>query len=714
MANFRRVVQLSLALALLLGAIGAPRPAVAAEGFAPVAENANFQLLADSATLAFKVVDKRSGYVWHSNLDEVGPDDKLNRTWTAFARSGISIDYLDRKAIGKRASLTNAPTQIAFRPADQGFEATVQFTDPAITVGVTVRLEAAGVSVEVPFASVKEENPDFKLGVLYVYPFLGATREDSIPGYMFIPDGAGSLIRFSATTKAKNMFYGRYYGADLGMLATLPYDPTIRRPYKLSIPVIGMVHGEKEHAFISIVEKGASYGEVQAHPAGVTTRFNFLSTVFIYNESYFQATNRSGAGVTALQSSTNAFDVKIHHRFLTGEESDYVGMARSYQQYLVEQGVLKPQITPGQDIGIRLEFLGGEKEKILFWDRSIPMTTVDQMADILADLDVKNPEVVYYAWPPKGASALAPTSLKLDASLGGAGQLPALAEALAARGGALHLYWDPQAALQGAAGYSPRNDLAIAITSDNLQGYNRNKINYYFTYDALKERYAALSRDVFGVPGVGLALDGLGSVLYSDFKRGHALNREGAIQSYQALLTENPGRVAFYAPNDYMFGLMSAYYDMPVNNSGYLYTTDAVPFLPIVLAGYVPVYGPALNFSSSMRDDLLRHVDCGIYPSYFLSYDVTAKILKTSSSWIYTSSYAQWGQEIAESYRWLNGLLGPVKGQVVVSRQTLGEGVVATTYGNGRQIIVNYNETRFAADGVVVDGKNAVIREVAP
>jgi len=67
--------------------------------FEIVAENADFQLFTDKTTLAFKVVDKRSGYVWHSNLDEVGEDDRLNRTWTAFARSGISIDYLDQKAI---------------------------------------------------------------------------------------------------------------------------------------------------------------------------------------------------------------------------------------------------------------------------------------------------------------------------------------------------------------------------------------------------------------------------------------------------------------------------------------------------------------------------------------------------------------------------------------------------------------------------------------
>jgi len=89
-------------------------------------------------------------------------------------------------------------------------------------------------------------------------------------------------------------------------------------------------------------------------------------------------------------------------------------------------------------------------------------------------------------------------------------------------------------------------------------------------------------------------------------------------------------------------------------------------------------------------------------------------MLMTGSEWIYTSSYEQWGQEIEQTYQWLNNLLRPVKGQAIVSRQVLGEGVVATTYSNGKQIIVNYGEKPFSAGDVVVNGRDAAIREVLP
>jgi hypothetical protein len=713
-ATAARLERPVLPLSLEAGAVAqAPERQTIPAAFVQVGENEGFQLYADPATLAFKVVDKRSGYVWHSNLDEVGEEDALNRTWTAFATSGISIDYVDQAAASERASITNAEHTIDFNRIDQGFQASLTFVAPSITLGVTVQLEPDGVRVEVPFDSLSEADPRFRMGLLHLYPFFGAARENTIPGYMFVPDGSGTLIALAAETKARNMFLGRYYGPDLGMLTSLPFDPTINRPYQISIPVLGMVHGEKEHAFISIVEKGASYGELRAHPAGVTTKFNFLYNAFIYNQSYFQATNRSGAGVTTLQPATNAFDVVVHYRFLTGDDSDYVGMALSYQDYLVEKGMLREQLDASNDIGIRLEFLGAEREKILFWHRSIPVTTLAQMSEILDQLEVSNPDVVYYGWQPGGANSMYPPSLAIDGILGTRGQLASIAEEVAANG-RFYLYVDPQAALQDVGGYSRRHDLAMSITNSNLAGANRFKGNYYLNMGALGERYRALRRDLSNHVQAGLAVDGLGSTLYSDFRNDKVVTRESAIQVYQELMSETGGDTAFYLPNDYMFPYMRAYYDMPVTDSGYLYTTQVVPFLQIALGGYVPMYGRALNFSPDLRADLLRHADFGVYPSYFLTHAPTSTILRTSSGWIFSSSYDQWGQIVEENYQWLNELLAPVKGERVVARQSLGSGVFATTYSNGQQIVVNYNTAPFTSGSLFVDARNAIIREVEP
>lgn len=674
------------------------------------AENDQFQLYVDSTTLAFKLLDKSSHYLWHSGIDETIEGDRLNASWRAFAQSGISIEYLDQKAINKRVSIANTNHTLEVTPIEGGVSAQVTFDDYGITIGVILQLEANGVRVEVPSATIQEGNPDFRLGRVYVYPFLGATRGGSVPGYMFVPDGIGSLIRFAESTKARNMLYARYYGPDLGILAVMPYDGYVVPPYPAFFPVFGMVHGEKENAFISVVEKGAAYGEVQAHPAGIITNFNFIYNAFIYNETYFQATNRSGAGVTTVQRQTNAFDIVLHYRFLTGEAADYVGMAHSYQRYLLDKGLLHRNDDSNPNIGIRLEFLGGDKEEVLFWDRFIPMTTIAQMREILDGLQLPNPEVIYYGWQPFGATTMPPTWLALEGGLGSLSDLNTLAGEITAEGGHFSLYLEPQVALWGESGYSPRNDLAMAITNVVLEGYSRH-YNHYFTFDALQERYTALSRDVAAQLDAGLALDSIGSTLYSDFRRGSPLNREAAIAAYQTLLDESPLRLGFYRPNDYLLGLAQAYYDMPLGDNGYIYTSEPAPFLPIVLAGYMPYYGPVLNFSSNRQEDLLRQVEYGIYPSYFLTYEATANMLNTRSSWIYTSSYAQWGDEIRQTYEWLNALLAPVRGQEIVAHVQLTAGVFATTYADGQQIIVNYNNQPFTLNGMTIEAKNALLLE---
>jgi hypothetical protein len=715
-----KILPLVLTCILLLtftvppAAASIPRPEGIPEAYDLTAENENFQLYVNPETLAFKVVDKRSGYTWHSSLDEKIEGDRLNKTWTAFAQSGFSIDYLDPKANTSRASITNAEHSIEVEAIENGLQAQVTFTEAAISVGIRLQLEETGVRVEVPFDAIREEG-EYRLELLYLYPWMGATRGDELPGYMFLPDGCGSLIRFAAETNAENMYYGRYYGADLGMLESLPYSPAVRRPYPVSLPVIGMVHREGQNAYLAVIEEGAAYAEIQAHPSGVITNFNFLYNTFIYNESYFQRTSRAGDGVTVIQPQTNRYDIVLHYRFLTGEDADYVGMARSYQEYLVGEGVLKGLAAGGgSDIGIRLEFLGAEQEKILFWNRSIPMTSVPQMEAILDALQISSPQVIYYGWQPGGASAMPPERVKLDGKLGSLSELEALAEAVAERGGTLNLYFDPLAALTSERNSISRYDLAMAITNTYTDGYLRGKRNYYFNLPAVEKRFLSLSQDVEKRLPAGLALDNIGNTLYSDFRRGQSLNRQETIAAYQALLTQSRVPLAFYAPNDYLFGYASAYYDIPLDSSGYTYTAEAVPFLQIALSGYIPYYGEALNFSADVRADLLRHAEYGAYPSFFVTYEETARILNTRSNWIYVSAYQQMKPEIEESYAWLNTLLSRVKGASIVEHEEIASDVFATTYSNGWQIIVNYRDRPVTVDGLTIPARDAIAREATP
>ncbi len=676
-----------------------------------VGENETFVLYANPETIAFKLVDKRSAYVWHSNLDEVTEEDDLNKKWTAFAQSGISIDYITKKATTSRLDITKDNPNISFNVLPNGFSAKVNYALYGLGYTVSVTLEDNGVHIEIPNETlVQSMSEEYRIDTIHVYPFFGATILDKVPGYFFIPDGSGALLRFQKETRANSMFYGRYYGNDLGMFSENTYYDSIIPAYDLSLPIYGMVHGIDQHAYTVIIDKGSAYGRLRLHPAGVTTQFNFLYNSFIYNEAYFQATNRSGAGVDAIQKKTNEFDVSMHYRFLDADQSNYVGMAKDYQSYLVDKGELTQSVQVDDHIGIRLEFLGGEKKKFLFWDIPLTMTTLAQMKEILADLKLNgvfNPEVIYYGWQPLGASKMIPTSFKLESKLGSVASLKSLISEVEADKGSFSLYVNPQVAYRNASGYSTRTDLAMSITNKNLLSNDRNKVNYLFNLKNITKRLEGLDQ-MKGLDSIEFALGTMGYTLYSDFKTSQFLNRENAITAYRDVWEKMNHRLSFYSPNDYALKYARNIYDVPVTNSGYVYASDTVPFLQIALSGKINMYSTALNFSSDILFERLRLVDFNVYPSFYLTHDATSKILDTSSNWIYSSAYAQWDDSIASTYMWMDHILSQVKGASILKRQIPQEGISVITYSNSKTIVVNYTSNDIFYEGHQVKAFDAI------
>jgi len=61
----------------------------------------------------------------------------------------------------------------------------------------------------------------------------------------------------------------------------------------------------------------------------------------------------------------------------------------------------------------------------------------------------------------------------------------------------------------------------------------------------------------------------------------------------------------------------------------------------------------------------------------------------------------------------MSALLAPVRGQPIVAHGRLSDGVFATTYANGSQIIVNYTDNPFTLGSTTVEPKSAALLERA-
>ena len=673
-------------------------------GFILAASNDYLELFVNQQSLAIKVRNLVTGYVWSSTLDEM-EDHQLNNTWRNFVNSAVAIDFVVGDGNVTRESLTLNDSDVQFQLIDAGFQANIQFGSSGIQLQLVVTIEEKDVVVVVPNESIYEP-ADVQLITLQLYPFLGAAKEDDVPGYMLIPDGSGALVRFESQAVVMDTpWRAMIYGFDRGITAGM--TTAVNNPFMVSMPVYGMVHGIGENAFLTIVESGDFYGEIVAHTPGLTTEFNWITTVFHYRQFYTQPTTRDanrGPTIQMLQAERNQFDIVMRHRILSDEAADYVGMALAYQARLVEQGVLTPIVEPAPMI--HLELLGAEMREGLLWNTVVPMTPVVEIPTMIARLQEQGMSemlVVYWGWVRGGVSNSYPQRSRFERNLGNRSDLKTTIDTLAEAGVPMYFHTNFSNAHRGVGRLFGGPRLAEQINS------RPHPWNYLVPQDAL----AQAPRDLTNFASYGierLALQNTATYVYSTHNNVGGASRSAnsaTVHELLNLLNENmTTQTAMYLPIAPFWQHTSSYFYTPMTTSGYLFATDTVPFLQIVLRGHINYYTPFMNFEANSRQTLLRAIDFGAYPAFMLTAEPSHLLADTPSRWLFTSEFDVWQHSVVETYQVITETLGLVRGQSIVAREMLAPGVAMTTYASGVAIIVNYTNQDFRFGNITINAED--------
>lgn len=177
------------------------------------------------------------------------------------------------------------------------------------------------------------------------------------------------------------------------------------------------------------------------------------------------------------------------------------------------------------------------------------------------------------------------------------------------------------------------------------------------------------------------------------------------------MFSNNKRIYSFYSPNQYLWKYTNQYLNIPMYSSKYMLETETVPFLQIVLKGYVDYFAPPSNFNANSVDEVLRMIDYGAYPSFYLTNEDPVKLIDTESNWLYTSQYLVWKNEIIKEYMIINKALKDVKNATLEDRKIITDGVVVNTYSNGISIIINYTDKTYNYNNVLMSAKDfAVVR----
>lgn len=689
-----------------------------------VAENDKLQLYLYEPTLSLLVRDKKTGAIMESTVRE--SDGTLNNTWESFIHSGLGFDILNG-VNEERSDLTAAGAEISVNYTDEGFSADINLTKYQIHLTLNVALTEDGFTAEIPNDSIVEDQADaatpVTIGSIYIYPFLGYTYSAERAGYMFVPDGNGSLIyledndgRFGSPQTLN--VWGDNAGVDESYVLSLFWDEyqTVNDGEPVMAPVFGMVHTDSQMAVLGIIESGAEDTKILAYPNGAITNYNWITPRFTMRRIYTQLLSKAATASVRLQESRHSqCDLKMRYAFLGGEDANYAGMAVRYREYLMnEQGLTARD--PG--FRIKLDFLGSDRENGIIGKKAVNMTTTDNIRDIYDDLAVSGVTditTVYKGWQNGGIWSVPITKYKADSSIGGTHDLTNLIKEADSKGIQFYLYQD---ALR--ANPDTVNTTFNIIKKLNESVYEEDtykEIYEYFNYqtpDKAVERLNA-SLDSYKKEGVNkLALTGITNHLFSYNYNRKLYNRTdtlGVLESAVASTAEDMDLLMEQPISEY-WGMTSGIMGMPVNSSNYIFTDEEVPFMSIALKGILPMYADYTNFEANRSEYFLELVETGIYPSFYLTWEDPVELLYTNSSDLYTSKYSVYKSEIVEYYDKLKEVNDAVAGATIVDHEKTADGLAIVTYSNGTKVYVNHSEKAVDYDGMTIEGMSYKVGEV--
>ena len=558
-------------------------------------------------------------------------------------------------------------------------------------------------------------------------------------GYLFYPDGSGAVFEFSdlyTKTNKPNVFWsGKIYGQDYAY-----YTVSGKNQESIRLPVYGVVSTSevnpvqiggassknydietKKSGFIAILEEGEAMTNL-AVSFGATTH-NYASVYPVYyprpKDTYDLADSISVSGntewtVVADRKYTGSYRTRV---IMLSEDSasktpeytpSWVGMATAYRDYLKDAGVLNP-LTAAEveaQIPLYIEAFGAYEttKQILSMpvDVKVPLTSFEDVATIYRDLSenegIYNINFKLTGFANGGMLSTYPTKLKWESAVGGKDGFRDLIALAKEKGFGVYpdfdfTYISNQAAFDGVSlkGLGART-VDNRYCSKQIYDAVYQQFTSYFdmcvSTNLIAKYYNKFADKLEGYTedgSFGLSIGTLGSDLNSNFDEDNPINREEAKEDVVNLLAsmkESYKTLMINSGNSYAIAYADHILNMPLSSSNFRYASASVPFMAMVLHGYVNYTGSPINMAGDTAFNLLKLIENGAYPYFQLSYNTeNTMLLKKDEvlSKYYSIRYDIWrwsdpdaatgDGEIVKQYEKLNQDLADLQRAEMVNHQ---------------------------------------------
>ena len=328
-------------------------------------------------------------------------------------------------------------------------------------------------------------------------------------------------------------------------------------------------------------------------------------------------------------------------------ETSYVGMAMAYRDYLEETGILSRITEASDSIPLFIKTLGSidSVKKVLSVPVNVvePLTTFEDIITMYNELSaegVDNINFILDGFRKGGLSNVpAPYRLKWEKAVGGNNGFRELIAEAKEKGFGVFPDFDFAYVSSNTwfDGFSYTKH--IGKTIDNRYASRREYIATKQTYIGyfnlvvspayFSHFYEKLTENYLKYDPLGIAVSTLGYSLNSDFDEDEPYNREDAknftVEAF-AYFAEKYSKVLTSGGNAYTWKYLDYITDIALDSSRYNQASASVPFLGIVLHGYVEYSGTPINMEGNLEYAFLKALENGSGLYFTLAYRNTEKL----------------------------------------------------------------------------------------
>lgn len=601
--------------------------------------------------------------------------------------------------------------------------------EPGFVIPLEYTLEADGFSARVLTDKITENSQQFKLVSVDVLEYF-ASCGIATQGEFLVPDGVGASIRFN--NAKSGAYYQEFYGKDKAQSSSATYW----KGQTASLPVWGMTFDDGGGIF-GIVESGA---EVAALNAKVYSAANPQNNAFV--SFTLRAMDTTDIGTDRNIPIYNLYSkhlvqttVKLRYVLFSGKP-DAADYAVWYRRYLQEQGKLAPIKAQGA-APLMLDYLGMTYASTTVmgipYDKPVGLSTLDSIQEDVQMLKEKGAarlELRLFGSEGSGVEYTAHKNYSLNKKVGDIASLLQLAKELAASDGRLYLDADPTRVYRDTLfdGYNLKQSTArlmnrslVRIEENDFVGSGAvtGGSSYFLVSPTMYESLLnGFSRDVAalgeGASLIGLSCGDMGRYLAGDYHSDRDLDRVMSRLTADEVLTSLTGKgisLTADGANAYMLSYVDLLYNVPLTTTAFDIQHRVIPFLPMVLHGYVEYAGMPLNLAEDSEMAWLQTLAYGAAPYYCLITEDNSVLSEAGlDKWYYNLSSNGMLETVATRYAEAADYLNAVQCATITKYTYLESNVTVTAYNNGVSIVVNYSDEPYTYNGTQISPKGYLVR----